>query len=262
MEPEAEVFQFIRHEFTKEKESGFSRLKRVPDTYVLKFLDYFGSLESQDQLALEDALAVRSLHYFFPPSDTEPFNPTWNAIPAFQQYMQAMVLMGDWKYWGAHDLKRVASPNLHKIRGMSMEVPEEIVQLGSTLRPVKAGELRKRIKSAFTHLYSATLTNHGGGVWLYEGCLGSSELAVEIDYGGRGHQLRYAVTVETCCRPIVLRRLSFESLLGAGSGWWNYITEDNLDQSISVLGEFVSYLAELPSRLPASYLQSQAGNLE
>jgi hypothetical protein len=196
-----DILEFIRREFTTEKESGFLRLKKVPDTNVKRFLDYFSTLVPQAQQALEEALPERALYVFFFPPDGEnrTLRPDWNANAPFQQFAQAMVWTAGPKYWGVRELKRWASPNLHKIRGMSIDVPEEIIRLGPTLHPVKAPELRKRIKSAFMQM--------------------------------------------------------FESFLGAGFGWWNYITEENLDSSIALLGEFVTYLANLPSRLPVSYLR-------
>ena len=252
-----DILEFIRREFTTEKESGFLRLKKVPDTNVKRFLDYFSTLVPQAQQALEEALPERALQIFFFPPDGEnrTLRPDWNANAPFQQFAQAMVWTAGPKYWGVRELKRWASPNLHKIRGMSIDVPEEIIRLGPTLHPVKAPELRKRIKSAFMQMFSAKPRNEGGGNWLYEGRLHDSVVTVRIDYGGRSHQLRYEVMVQAHAPAVVLKRLTFESFLGAGFGWWNYITEENLDSSIALLGEFVTYLANLPSRLPVSYLR-------
>src|SRR6476661_4878712 len=46
---------FLRDEFDVEARGGFARLKRVPDTYVRHFLDYYQSLSASDQGALADA---------------------------------------------------------------------------------------------------------------------------------------------------------------------------------------------------------------
>jgi hypothetical protein len=43
--------------------------------------------------------------------------------------------------------------------------------------------------------------------------------------------------------------------LGLGLGHWNFIVEENIDDSIALLSELVRYVAELPRRIPAGCLQ-------
>jgi hypothetical protein len=44
--------------------------------------------------------------------------------------------------------------------------------------------------------------------------------------------------------------------LGLGLGNWNFIVEENIEDSIRLLCEFIRYAAELPKRLPPQCLQS------
>src|SRR5580765_2920671 len=49
------LHKFLRGEFDAEARTGFARLRRVPDTHVRHFLDYYGSLNATDQEGLADA---------------------------------------------------------------------------------------------------------------------------------------------------------------------------------------------------------------
>jgi hypothetical protein len=73
---------------------------------------------------------------------------------------------------------------------------------------------------------------------------------VRIDYGGHYAQLRYKVWVNSPNPPFTLSRATFEGLFWAGNGDWDFIVEENLSDSIQLLSELVTYLAELPRRLP------------
>ena len=44
--------------------------------------------------------------------------------------------------------------------------------------------------------------------------------------------------------------LGYESLWTAGTGSWNYITEDYVPRAAELLCELLNYLAELPGRMP------------
>ena len=48
---------WLRNEFAEERRTGFARLKRVPDTQVIRFLDHFASLNAVEQLELTAVLA-------------------------------------------------------------------------------------------------------------------------------------------------------------------------------------------------------------
>src|SRR5258706_5714901 len=49
------LHKFLRGEFDTEARSGFARLRRVPDTHVRHFLDYYRSLNATEQDALAEA---------------------------------------------------------------------------------------------------------------------------------------------------------------------------------------------------------------
>lgn len=52
----ATLLEWLRSEFKAEQNSGFARLKRVPDTRVVRFLDHFSDLDAAEQAALKEIL--------------------------------------------------------------------------------------------------------------------------------------------------------------------------------------------------------------
>ena len=51
------VVACLQKEFAAEQAAGFSRLKRVPDSRVIRFLDHFASLDPSAQSELAAVLA-------------------------------------------------------------------------------------------------------------------------------------------------------------------------------------------------------------
>jgi hypothetical protein len=78
---------------------------------------------------------------------------------------------------------------------------------------------------------------------------------VSIDYGGMSAQLRYALDLDCPTRRLSFKRMSLERMLGVGFADWDFLTVDNLDQKVELLGDLVAYAAALPERLPVSYVQ-------
>src|SRR3982751_6912634 len=51
---------FLRNELAAEADAGFPRLRRIPQTKIIQFLDYFAASNAGERSALLDALAVRA----------------------------------------------------------------------------------------------------------------------------------------------------------------------------------------------------------
>jgi hypothetical protein len=256
----SDVFSFLKNEFLKEQASGVSLLKKVPDTLIFRFLDYFKSLAASEQKEFGEAIAHRSLQFFFSKDEIASSMPQ-ASDDAFKRHFNGLLFLSKFEYTDARSLRLLAtvskSPELWE---NIPKPPEEFLRYATSIGPVKAAEIRKQIKRAFVQRFDAQVSNSGGGVWLYKGSFEKSDVEVEINFGGRD-QLRYAVTVHSPARPIQLKRLRYELLLGAGLGFWDFLTEENLNQSIELLCEFVSYLTNLSERLPDSYCQTQTTSL-
>lgn len=254
-----DIFSFLKNEFSIERESRFSLLKKVPDTLVFGFLDYFESLGVSEQDEFAEAIAYRSLQFFFSKNEIADAMPQADDT-AFQRHFPAILHIAFNKYEDARSLRLLATvAKSDELWTTIPKPPEEFLRYAASIGPVRAVEMRKQIKSAFGQRFGAKVSNLGGGVWLYECNFANSTVEIEIDFGGRD-QLRYEVTISSHLRQITLERLRYEVLLGAGLGFWNFLTEENVDQSLELLCEFVAYLTNLPERLPDSYHHRQPLN--
>jgi hypothetical protein len=132
---------------------------------------------------------------------------------------------------------------------MARRHPPEVLRRAEAIRPTTAGQIRQIVKRAFAERFDARYENRGGGDWKYFGRHAGRDFVVAIDYGGRSDQLRYEVKYEDVRTGIRPRRLCYEWLLGVGHGHWDFVTADNLEDSIALLCELVGELVEIPDRL-------------
>lgn len=242
------MLTFLQEEFRREQATDFAVIRRIPDTFVWRFLDYFASLTTIGQATLADALAHRALGYFFPPAALIKFCPDNGA---YRRYWNELLMMGgDLKYLGTRSLRSLLSET------SGFTPPAEVLQNARAIEPVKASDIRRMVKSVFSQTFSASATNLGGGLWRYAGVYHDVQLVVDIDYNGRLAQLRYWVYVEDKQRAIKISRFTYQTLTGLPDSHWDYLDQSNLDTSINLLKDLIIYSAELPQRLPSEYKQS------
>jgi hypothetical protein len=132
-------------------------------------------------------------------------------------------------------------------RGVASCVSEEEFRLASSVRSVKAPELRKRVRAALKPLGYYKIDELG-----YYRCRGDTrEFLVHVDYGGRSAQLRYCVAMPEFPDVHPLSQFCFERALGFGLGDWDYIIEENVDDAMTLFAEVVRYCVALPDRIRA-----------
>jgi hypothetical protein len=255
---QADIHDFVATEFANEQRSAFARMRRIPDTRVVKFLEYFGDLSPSKQRALIDALARNALFYFFPASELGP-NMYESENPAYRRYLDGIAKIEGFQYMNARSLKSLSSNYRNpRFRPLFPHLPRSLLSRAEAIEPLKAAETRKYVKKGLSQLFGFKVSNLGGGVWLYEGGIADSEIELEIDYAGSSAQLRYSICVRCSARSIVLgsyAAFNYEKLFGIAHGDWNYLTGQNIERSIELLGELITYIAELPRRLPDTYGQ-------
>jgi len=244
------VFDFLRAEFDGEWQTDFARLRRIPSTQVLRFLDYFAEQPSDEQSALAADLAQNALCIFFP-GQAQVLHPYTSGKAAYRRYVDTMPLISDWKYMGTRLLRGFLAEDK---RSQTDSLPDEVRREAEAIVPTSASSIRKVVRARFAELFGTTPTNLGGGNWRYEGHFQDIALRIDIDYGGRSDQLRYWVSVHSPTRQMTLRHLSLEAMMGFPiQTSWDNLEQANLDPSIALLGELVIYCAELPARLPSDY---------
>jgi hypothetical protein len=232
----AAIVAFFRSEFEAEERAGFPRLSLVPDTYVRRFLRYFRDLPGSDAELLKSAISKVASRSFEPAE--HPIQLTDAERLSLDQLGNAKVQFAGWQFISLKLLK------------MGMQVPDDVRHWLDGITVCKAPELRKLVKHAFATRFGFEAKKMGGGYWVYHRPDGICPFEVEIDYGGRwGQQLRYAVRFGKPTRESQPKRLLFEGVLGAGLGWWDFITDSTADRDIALLVDLVEYAANIPVRL-------------
>jgi hypothetical protein len=246
-----QLHKFLRAEFDAEEKRNFSKLRRAPDTHVRHFLDYYTSLNSHDQDGLADGATMWATLRLSPHEDFA-YREALGAHPAWNLWRHEMALgrgRDPHYYYSVPNLRNcIAQAKIDRARLGASSIPKELEEYASSVRSVKAPELRKHVRAVFSSLFGAEPLNAGGN-WDYSGSLNGSQVTVSIDYGSRHAQLRYEIAVVSTELALSLNRVGFETALGAGFGDWNFIVEENVEDSMLLLSEFVRYASELPNRL-------------
>jgi hypothetical protein len=116
------------------------------------------------------------------------------------------------------------------------------------LKPAKAPQLRKLIDTAFKSSFAASKERRLGGEIVHTGVCEETPLAIGIIFSNRGPQLIYHVKIPDDSRTVFLIRFVYEGLWSAGSGW-DYLTEQNAEAAITLLGELILESLRLRNKL-------------
>jgi len=246
------VLDWIRSEFIAEQAAGFPRLSRVPDTRVLCFLDHYATLSTAEQESLREVVVSWSANqWLLPPPN-----------PVAAQYAEAMALPHlnrGVRYSGVNLLaglaKDVGLQGLagfyagQGLSGLALTPSPTLLPNLSDLRPLTPAALRRKVDRALGKLFAPQLKDLGSEIWQYDGELSGTRLTIEIRYSGKMLMPQLAYTVRVARDGFTFlsqRRVGFESILGVGMGYWNYLTVENVDRSLDLLGELLVWLAKLP----------------
>jgi hypothetical protein len=271
---------FLHNELVAEKNAGFPKLSRVPDTLVFKFIDYVGNLAAAGEAELLPLLAKKAALHFLPERGSEM--PAIMANAVYQKFVSAWSggLAGGIRYTPVHLLAGIAQDkNVGGLdgwckqmgfTGLAMTPPEGFLVDPANVRPAKIPALRKQIDAALKKLFAATAQTETSPEKVEpsiptflslarakmkpaaEGVVAGSRLKVVVEYGNKYafHQLKYMANLRHPGRSLKIDYLGYESLWTAGTGSWNYITEDYVPRAAELLCELLNYLAELPGRMP------------
>jgi hypothetical protein len=245
-----DLVAFTRAEFETEWRSDFARLRRIPSTNILRFLDYFADQPPQEQAALADDLALNALGLltFYRQPDLHAYLA---GREAYRRYVSSLQQYWGYRYFGTRLLRSLLADEKTDPR---LQLPPEVRAQAAAIVPTNSREIRKGIKARFKKHFGAQPEKLGGGDWQYVGQHGDVALQVWIDTGGMTDQLRYWVTVHDPARGIRLRNLSLEAMCGQPmqTGWDN-VEARNLDAALDLLVELAIYCAGIPARLPDGF---------
>lgn len=241
------LLDFFRKEFQVEARSGFPRLSRVPSTYVIAVLSHYRSLTEADQLAFADCSAhwAHAAYGFL--IGAPAFDHTKH--PYYRQWSHS---------FGTHYAStRRSVPSLramvqqYKIdaqKGAQSSISQREFQDAASVldRVTRAPELRLRVRDALQpHGYYRK--DHFGYWCRRDG----REFCVHVSFGGARahHQLQYGIARPGLCpEPFC----SFESALGFVMGnSWDFLVQENVDDSLCLFTDLVDYSYALPDRIRA-----------
>jgi hypothetical protein len=239
---------FFLAEIQAEARSGFARLVRVPDSHVVEKLHYYGLLGEEEKRAFLDCSAHWASAYYgfvikMPRQSLtdHPFFGKWSRGPSWNR---------DFDDVRSVPLLRsmVQQYKIDRFNKVQSHVTKEQFEHASSVRSIKAPELRKRVRQAlktFGHYETDVLDNY---------CCkrGKQQFRVNVDFGGRYAQLRYCVVRPEFKSVHPLSQFAFERAMGFGFGHWNYIIEENVDAVFSLLAEAIQYSLDLPDRIRAA----------
>lgn len=240
------LLDFFRLELQLEEESGFSRLGRVPDSRVSDKLKHYKTLSEAEREEFKECAAQWSYSAHAYVVDAPEIDHKQH--PYYYRWLRTPSTMLD-----SEDLRNVPllrtmvqQYKIDKHRGVRSHVTEGQFAYASSIRSVKAPELRRRVRAVLKPLGLSTVDDLGN----YHCQLEGREFSVNLDFGGRDAQLRYFVSVPEFTNLHPYHRFGFEQALGGfGHGHWNFIIEENVDDVFALFGELVRYSFELPQRI-------------
>jgi hypothetical protein len=213
-------------------------------------LDYFGSLTAEAQSEFIDASTLSGTLNLVggQPSDYRRLKDSrawaeWKSVhwdaPAEDPY----------RYLSVSDLRGIrADAGIERSRGKSPAIQKDLEEYAKSVPGIKADEIRKHVRTKLGSFLGGEPSNLGGGEWEYAGLISGTRVAVTIDYGG-WHQFRYHCSIESRTSDVVIPNFGYEMALGVGLGDWDFLTTDNIDESMKLLVELVEYAGSLPFAL-------------
>jgi hypothetical protein len=240
------LLNFFLREIDGEEQGGFARLLRIPDSHVVSQLSYYRSLGHEDRRSFSECCAQWACACYGFVVNAPQIDHTRH--PFFERWRASA--RGDFSgvRRSVPRLRAAAQQyNLDAERGVPSCVSEEEFRVASSVRSVKAQDLRKRVRAALIPLGYYKVDDLG-----YYRCRNEErEFLVHVDYGGRSAQLRYRVAMPEFSEVHPLSQFCFERAVGFGLGDWDYIVEENLDGTMTIFTDVVRYCVDLPDRIRA-----------
>jgi len=248
----AELSRFTKNVLDADAASGYALLRRIPSTRTWKVLDYVSTLERAERDAFFNAFVSNGLFLLYPDRDPS-LHAYQSGDPAYRRFIDAMPQLFDWKYADVRLLRGILGDLRSKAPSPEFaNVPAHVIQRAEAIQPTNAAAIRREVKSVLTKRFGAKAENRGGGNWLYPGGYAGRPFQVRIDYGGRSDQLRYELFFDDVSTGIRARRLSYEGLIGLGDGHWDFVTADNLSESVVLLADLIQELVVIPQKVPST----------
>lgn len=243
---------YIRAAIRREHDANWARLRRIPSTYTWRVIDYVASLDAAARERLFESFASNGLHLLDPARDAS-LHRGRSGDPDYAAFRDGVLRLSGPAYYDARMLRMIlADVRSSRPSPELADTPPEVLRRAETITPVKVTDIRKALKPRLAERFGAKAQKESGGVWHYVGGRSAGrEFRLWTDFGGMSDQLRYEISYDEERTGIHARRLTYEGLLGFGFGHWDFVTAENLEESLALLCEFIEELVALPERLPS-----------
>jgi hypothetical protein len=249
MVADQEIERFLRCLLDREAESRYARTRRIPSTYTWKVVDYLLRLQVIERDELFAVLATRGSFALRRDRDVSQV-PDWRQSPSFRRFTDTLGWMCDWKYMGLRMLKAIARDfRSDPTYGAFRDTPPEVIERAETIRPAKAPAIRKLVGTFLAERFGATAEKLDEGEWDYHGSVRGRIFTASIDYRNNTYQLRYDLAFADAETGVRAERFAYEGMLGIGFGWWDFITAENLHDSIVLLCDLIEESVTIPDKL-------------
>lgn len=231
------VQAFLEGWFREELDGGFPLLSKVPQTGIIRLIDYLDGLSGAARDTFIAALASRAEAMLIPGGGMLP------RPEAYERFYAAQMLGSGPRYLSLK-LQGLAPPL--RVSGLAATVRADLLPDPANAVVAKAPLLRSLVKEVLTPLGFVAHKTAGGGVQYLKG----DGTLVDLDFGARAVQLRYSVAVgaaEKAGQPLTgVRGGSFEALIGGGlEAAWDCLTEENAARSIAHLPAMIDAATNL-----------------
>jgi hypothetical protein len=229
----------------EESGAGFPRLRQIPSTAVIQFLDFLSDLQParRDTFIAQQAQWWAAIH--LQRSAARP-----EALEELGRISNAPgPLVGGPRYTAARDFRHVPllfgsrERWLQQYAGRQLQIRDDLIPDIDLMVPAKAPLLRKVLSDSMRE-HGFSKHKHFDGV----GFLSPDRYFVSCDFGGPGAQFRYDVLLDVVDprTPLSGHQLySYERLWGIHGRGWDLLSEENAARCM----ELVAGLVETTARI-------------
>jgi hypothetical protein len=241
------LYRFFRSEFNQARRSGFDFMRKTPDTTVWRKIRVYNEVDDTTRESFCDFAARRAT-----------LQHAWIVgLPRFEIDMNQFeaVVVYERSIFNDPDLASVSMLRMLRMfpspEGVPYEQPDKLWKLAHSTVDVKTPEIKRAVKQAlgaFAVSRPRKILSTGGTAYpcVHDGT------AFEVRLHWNRHtQLGYRVHIPALGGGED-DSVSYETSVGLGYGEWDFLTADNLAESMNHFVEVVRRSLALPKRILAT----------
>lgn len=251
-----EAQQLVRGRIEEEFTSGYPTLRRIPSEHTWRHLVALDVLGPNDRANLFEILAERACLFL----ETEIDSAEWNRRyaesrknPTLERYRNSTALHLPWKYADPRYMRKCLN-ECRRFRGASgwldfSPVRLAVVEAAEPPKKCTAAKVRATIKRSFKDRFQIRQVIAKHGLWFCPGEFSGRPFTLTLEWSWMGGPL-YGLVVGRHILDRTAPPIAWETILGFGTGRWDFLCEHNLSDSVELLGEMIeTALTVLPNTI-------------